>query len=190
VGWLSVKNKLILLLYLLGWLVGQNLEMACLSVATLTCAFEQRYPLGTCKYSECVFLLELLFDMFYRTFYVGRYFRGRLHHTCKPAIIPEFVEVTATTWYLVPGAGKPSPRLNSYLSLGEGLPDAPGTWYIPAIRQTLWIWPIVVQCSSFPACLVPSKIEAWGLSPERLVPNDVTDRTKGHLNSTALGLGS
>jgi len=33
--------------------------------------------------------------------------------------------------YLVPGAsGKPSPRLNYYLSLGEGLPDAPGTQYI------------------------------------------------------------
>ncbi len=27
-------------------------------------------------------------------------------------------------------SGKPSPRLNYYLSLGEGLPEAPGTWYL------------------------------------------------------------
>jgi len=48
-----------------------------------------------------------------------------------------------TDKYQVPGAsGKPSPRLNNYLSLGEGLPDAPlVVCYLYVYTVPVIIWP-------------------------------------------------
>jgi len=67
-----------------------------------------------------------------------------LHCTSRALLLDMSGPAGRPTWYLVPGtwlpgaSGQPSPRLNCYLSLGEGLPEAPGVgglihrshWYL------------------------------------------------------------